>query len=113
MLSVRQSFSGGGAFFSRMSSYPPGVDRSTSRSEDFLGETTGDLASRRGQINSINDRSPLNLKVIDSLVPLSEMFGYATSLRSLTQGRGTFNMEFSRYEIVPQNISQLIIDGKK
>src|SRR3989344_3483621 len=52
--------------------------------DKFMGESTGDLASRRGQISSINDRSPLNLKVIDSKVPLAEMFGYATALRSLT-----------------------------
>ena len=81
--------------------------------DNFTGEVTGDLASRRGQILSINDRSPLNLKVVDSRVPLSEMFGYATSLRSLTEGRGTFNMEFSRYEVVPQNIAQQIVEGKK
>ncbi len=79
----------------------------------FMGEITGDISSRRGQILSINDRSPLNLKVIDSKVPLSEMFGYATSLRSLTEGRGTFNMEFDHYEIVPNNIAQQIIEGKK
>src|SRR3989344_1748193 len=59
--------------------------------DNFMGEATGDIASRRGQINSINDRSPMNLKVIDARVPLSEMFGYATSVRSLTEGRGTFN----------------------
>ena len=81
--------------------------------DNFMGEVTGDLASRRGQILSINDRSPLNLKVVDSRVPLSEMFGYATSLRSLTEGRGTFNMEFDHYEPVPNNIAQLIIEGKK
>jgi elongation factor G len=81
--------------------------------EPSLGETTGDIASRRGQILSIADRNPLNLKVIDSLVPLSEMFGYATSLRSLTEGRGTFNMEFDHYEPVPTNVAQQIIEGKK
>ena len=81
--------------------------------EKCLGESTGDLASRRGQILSINDRSPLNLKVIESRVPLSEMFGYATALRSLTEGRGTFNMEFDHYEPVPNNIAQLIVEGKK
>ena len=81
--------------------------------DKFMGETTGDLASRRGQINSINDRSPLNLKVIDSRVPLAEMFGYATTLRSLTEGRGTFTMEFDRYDIVPQNVAQQIMEGKK
>ena len=81
--------------------------------EPSLGETTGDLASRRGQILNIADRSPLNLKVIDSLVPLSDMFGYATSLRSLTEGRGTFNMEFDHYEPAPNNITELIKEGKK
>jgi len=81
--------------------------------DNFMGEVTGDLASRRGHILSINDRSPLNLKVVDSRVPLSEMFGYATSLRSLTEGRGTFNMEFDHYEPVPNNVAQLIIEGKK
>ena len=81
--------------------------------DNFMGEVTGDLASRRGQILSINDRSPLNLKVVDSRVPLSEMFGYATSVRSLTEGRGTFSMEFDHYEPVPNNIAQLIIEGKK
>ncbi|MBI4158391.1 MAG: elongation factor G [Candidatus Yanofskybacteria bacterium] len=81
--------------------------------DNFMGEVTGDLASRRGQILSINDRSPLNLKVVDSRVPLSEMFGYATSIRSLTEGRGTFNMEFDHYEPVPNNIAELIKEGKK
>jgi len=78
---------------------------------DFLGEVTGDLNSRRGKIESINDRG--TVKVIDCKVPLSEMFGYATSIRSMTQGRGTFNMEFERYEPVPKNIEQLIIEGKR
>ncbi len=79
----------------------------------FMGETTGDLASRRGQILNIDDRGSLNLKVISSKVPLSEMFGYATAVRSLTEGRGTFNMEFDHYESVPNNIAQQIIEGKK
>ncbi|GIW65335.1 MAG: elongation factor G [Candidatus Parcubacteria bacterium] len=79
--------------------------------QEFMGEITGDLNSRRGKIEALNDR--MNSKVIDAKVPLSEMFGYATQLRSLTQGRGTFTMEFSHYEIVPNNIAQLIIEGKK
>ncbi|OGN00355.1 MAG: translation elongation factor G [Candidatus Yanofskybacteria bacterium RIFCSPHIGHO2_02_FULL_41_29] len=79
----------------------------------FMGETTGDLASRRGQIENMSERGQLNLKVISAKVPLSEMFGYATTLRSLTEGRGTFTMEFSRYEIVPQNIAGQIMEGKK
>ena len=81
--------------------------------DSFMGEATGDISSRRGQIMSINDRSPMNLKVIDARVPLSEMFGYATSVRSLTEGRGTFNMEFDHYEPVPNNIAELIKEGKK
>ena len=81
--------------------------------DKFMGESTGDLASRRGQISSINDRSPLNLKVIDSKVPLAEMFGYATALRSLTEGRGTFTMEFDHYEVAPNNITQAVVEGKK
>ena len=79
--------------------------------QNFLGEVTGDLNSRRGKIETIDDRA--NTKVIDIKVPLSEMFGYATALRSLTQGRGSFSMEFSSYEPTPNNIAQLIIEGKK
>ena len=78
---------------------------------EFLGDTIGDLSSRRGKIEETSDR--LNTKVIDAKVPLSEMFGYATSLRSLTEGRGTFTMEFDTYEEVPKNIAQEIIEGKR
>jgi len=78
---------------------------------EFLGDVTGDLNAKRGRIESIVDR--LNIKVIDAKVPLAEMFGYATKLRSMTQGRGTFTMEFDRYEEVPNNIAQMIIEGKK
>jgi len=78
---------------------------------NFLGDVIGDISSRRGQIDETKDRN--DLKVIDAKVPLSEMFGYATSLRSLTEGRGTFSMEFSHYEKVPGNIGQEIIEGKR
>jgi elongation factor G len=78
-----------------------------------MGESTGDLSSRRGQIQSMNDRGSLGLKIIEAKVPLSEMFGYATTLRSLTEGRGTFTMEFSHYDIVPNNVATQIIEGKK
>jgi elongation factor G len=78
---------------------------------NYLGDVIGDISSRRGQIEETKDRS--DLKVIEAKVPLSEMFGYATSLRSLTEGRGTFSMEFSNYERVPGNIGQEIIDGKR
>ena len=79
--------------------------------EEFLGDVIGDLSARRGKIEETEDR--LNMKVISSKIPLSEMFGYATSLRSLTEGRGTFTMEFDHYEAVPENIAQEIIEGKR
>jgi len=81
--------------------------------DDFLGSTTGDLSGRRGQIMSVDDRGTLGLKVIDTRVPLSEMFGYATSLRSFSEGRGNFTMEFSHFDPVPSNIAQQIAEGKK
>jgi len=78
---------------------------------DFFGDIIGDLNSRRGKIEETKDR--LNLKVIDAKIPLAEMFGYATDLRSLTEGRGTFTMEFGHYEKVPKNIADEIIEGKR
>ena len=78
---------------------------------EFFGDVIGDLSARRGRIEETKDR--LQMKVIDAKVPLSEMFGYATQLRSLTEGRGTFTMEFDRYEEVPSNIAQEIVDGKR
>ncbi|MEK7626641.1 MAG: elongation factor G [Patescibacteria group bacterium] len=78
---------------------------------DFLGDVTGDLSSKRGKIKAMGERG--TVRVIDADVPLSEMFGYSTNLRSMTQGRGSFTMEFSHYEEVPNNIAQLIIEGKK
>jgi len=79
--------------------------------QEFFGDTIGDLAARRGKIEETKDR--INLKVIEAKVPLAEMFGYATALRSITEGRGTFTMEFDHYQEVPQNIAQEIIEGKR
>jgi len=75
--------------------------------EDFLGSIIGDLSSRRGQVEgqSVNDGT----SKVQSKVPLAEMFGYATQLRSMTQGRGIFSMEFSHYEEVPRNVAEAII----
>jgi elongation factor G len=70
--------------------------------EKYLGDVVGDLNSRRAQISEMRDRS--GAKVVDALVPLSEMFGYATDLRSTTQGRGSYSMEFNKYEFVPNNV---------
>ena len=76
----------------------------------FLGDVMGDLSARRGRIEATEDR--FNLKVIKAEVPLANMFGYTTALRSMTEGRGTFTMEFDYYDKVPQNIAQQIIEGK-
>jgi len=78
---------------------------------DFLGDVTGDISSKRGKIEAMSDRE--SIKVIDAKVPLSEMFGYATKLRSITQGRGSSTMEFFAYEPVPKNLEQMIVEGKK
>ena len=78
---------------------------------EFLGDVTGDISSKRGRIEAMNDRG--TVKVVDAKVPLSEMFGYATKLRSMTQGRGSFTMEFFAYEPVPKSVEELIKEGKK
>ncbi|PLX25714.1 elongation factor G [Candidatus Parcubacteria bacterium] len=72
--------------------------------EQYMGDVIGDLNSKRGQVHEMNDRA--GAKVIDAEVPLSEMFGYATSLRSMTQGRANYSMEFSRYDQVPKNVAE-------
>ncbi len=77
--------------------------------EANMGDVIGDLSSRRVKIEEINDRT--NLKVIKGLAPLSEMFGYATTLRSLTQGRASYTMEPSFYQEVPKSISEKIIEA--
>ena len=75
--------------------------------EEFMGEVIGDLNSRRGKINHMEAR--LNFQVISATVPLSEMFGYATQLRSLTQGRANYTMQFEKYDEVPKAIAEGII----
>ena len=80
--------------------------------EDYTGGVVGDLSSRRGIIGGMNPRGD-GTSVIDAQVPLSEMFGYATNLRNITQGRGSFTMEFDRYVIAPQNIADEVISGKR
>src|SRR3989344_4128740 len=79
--------------------------------DNFLGDVTGDLSSKRGRIEHMGER--INVKVIDAKVPLSEMFGYVTKLRSMTEGRASYTMEFSHYEEVPASVAELIKEGKK
>jgi elongation factor G len=78
--------------------------------EDYLGDVMGDLNSRRGRIEHLEPRG--NAQVIKARVPLAAMFGYATDLRSTTQGRATFTMQFERYEEVPQSIAGELVDSQ-
>ncbi len=80
--------------------------------EEFLGEVLGQLSARRAQILGMESR-PGNVRSVRALVPLAELFGYATALRSATQGRGSFTMEFDHYEPVPENVAEAIIKGEK
>jgi elongation factor G len=79
--------------------------------EEFMGDVIGDLNRRRGQVNGMEQRG--NAQVVSGHVPLAEMFGYATDLRSNTQGRATYTMQFDRYEEVPPNIAEKVVGGEK
>ena len=79
--------------------------------EQFMGDVTGNLSSKRAQIESMGERGMM--KVLTAKVPLSEMFGYTTSLRSLTEGRASSTMEFDHYDIVPTSIATTIIETRK
>jgi elongation factor G len=78
--------------------------------EDFMGDVIGDLSRRRGRVEGMEPRG--NAQVIRGHVPLSEMFGYATDVRSMTQGRATYTMQFDRYEEVPPNIAEKVVEGR-
>jgi elongation factor G len=79
--------------------------------EEYMGDVMGDINSRRGRVEGMEARA--GAQVIRGYVPLSEMFGYATDLRSKTQGRGVYTMQFAHYEEVPKSIAEEIMDGKK
>ena len=82
--------------------------------EEYLGDVMGDLNSRRGKIEGFNARK--DAQVIKAIVPLAEMFGYATILRSMTQGRAIYSMQFSHYSEVPKSVAEEIAEktlGKK
>ncbi len=79
--------------------------------EEYMGDVIGDINRRRGQVNSMEDQH--GIKKITAFVPLAEMFGYSTDLRSMTQGRGTYSMVFDHYEEVPDNIAQEIIKERQ
>ena len=75
--------------------------------EDFMGEVIGDLNSRRGQIQAMDERA--GARIVTATVPLSEMFGYVGDLRSKTQGRASYSMQFDSYAEVPRNVAEEII----
>ena len=79
--------------------------------EDYMGNVMGDLSGRRGIVQGMDDMVGGG-KIVRAEVPLSEMFGYSTSLRSLTQGRATYTMEFKHYSEAPRNVSEAIINAK-
>jgi elongation factor G len=79
--------------------------------EEYLGDVMGDLSSRRGRVEGMEPRG--NAQSVRARVPLATMFGYATDLRSMTQGRATFTMQFDRYEDVPQAIATEIVSAAK
>ncbi|NCF75095.1 MAG: elongation factor G [Xanthomonadaceae bacterium] len=83
--------------------------------EEFMGDVIGDLNSKRGQIGQMEDRGHgvAQTKVISAKVPLSEMFGYATQLRSMTQGRASYSMEFLEYSEAPKSVTEKIVEGKQ
>lgn len=76
--------------------------------EEYLGDVVGDINRRRGNLNGISSRA--GQQVVDARTPLSEMFGYVTALRTLTQGRALSTMEFSHFQEVPQNIAETVIE---
>jgi elongation factor G len=78
--------------------------------EDFLGDVIGDLSRRRGKVQGQEPRG--NAVAIQAFVPLAEMFGYATDLRSSTQGRATYTMQFERYEEVPTSIAEQLVEHR-
>jgi len=79
--------------------------------EDYMGAATGSICQRRGRVEGMDEKA--GSKLIRGLVPLGEMFGYSNSIRTLTQGRGTFSMTFERYEGVPFELAETIIEKRK
>jgi elongation factor G len=74
--------------------------------DEFFGDVLGDVSSRRGQVTDVDHRG--HLRVISAHIPLAETFGYATALRSVTQGRASYTMEFDHYQEVPQSIAEQV-----
>ena len=78
--------------------------------EEYMGDVMGDLSSRRGRIEGMEARG--NTQVVRAQIPLSEMFGYSTTLRSMSQGRATYTMEFKHYSEAPRNVAEAIVSAR-
>ena len=89
----------------------PMMDLEVVMPDDYLGAVMGDVTKRRGTVKGFNPRN--NTQVLTAVVPLSEMFGYATDLRSITQGRAVFTMQFGHYDKVPSSIQERIVEKFK
>jgi elongation factor G len=89
----------------------PVMDVEVVTPEDYMGDVIGDLTKRRGKIESMTARS--DAQVIKASVPLSEMFGYATVMRSMSQGRAIYSMQFARYEEAPRSVQEQIVEAAK
>jgi elongation factor G len=89
----------------------PVMDVEVITPEEYMGDVMGDLSSRRGKIEGMTARS--DAQVIKAIVPLSDMFGYATTLRSMTQGRAVYSMQFARYEEAPKSVQEQIVEMAK
>lgn len=85
----------------------PIVDVEVVTPEDYMGDVMGDLSSRRGKVEGMGERA--NARIIKAFVPLAEMFGYATDLRSRTSGRASYSMTFSHYEEVPRDVAEKLL----
>jgi elongation factor G len=89
----------------------PVMDVEVTTPEDYMGDVIGDLNSRRGKVEGMSQRG--NSQVIRAQVPMSEMFGYATDLRSKTQGRASYSMQFNSYQDVPDSIAEEIVAHRR
>ncbi len=89
----------------------PVMDVEVTTPDEYMGDVIGDLNSRRGKVEGMTQRG--NSQVIRAQVPMSEMFGYATDLRSKTQGRATYSMQFHSYQDVPESISEEIVASRR
>jgi elongation factor G len=106
-MSLREGIQGGSPVI-----LEPSMKVEATAPDEYTGSLVGDLSSRRGTVEGMDPRGE-GVTSIRAQVPLSEMFGYATDIRNLTQGRGSFTMEFAQYTVAPKSIAEEVIEGKR